>query len=388
MIPCDARSAQRHVSPVAQGHLSCVAQGHLSYVGQGFRLRERFGGLRSNLSAAWCFIALVFGPFCAAAAAAPKTDVVHLKNGDRITCEIKKLERAELTLSTDPMETVTVHWAEVVDLVSRRQFEVELSSGVILYGSLATAPPGQATLVAAGGTTRQLALAEVIRITPMGSSFWARMDGNIDLGFSFTQAELETRWTLNSSATYRSPRYRLKGSLSSQLTLREDAERLSRNTLTLSANRIVAERWFTIGMGQLQQNDELSLLLRALGGAGFGREFSQTNSRQLSGFAGVAVNREHFSGGSPDTSTEAVIGANLDFFSPSNDDFTFSNAIVSYYNLGGRGRVRLELQSAIRKEFLSDFYWSVNGFESFDGAPPEDQKGNDAGISIALGWSF
>ena len=377
------------------------AQGHLSYVGQGFRFR---GTLRRTAEAsaeavsparsrrpqlcAACCVALLLGPFAAAASAAPKTDLVHLRNGDRITCEIKKLERAELTLSTDAMETVSVHWAEVVDLVSRRQFEVELSSGMILYGSLVTAPPGQATLVAADGTTRQLALADVIRITPMGSSFWARMDGNIDLGFSFTQAELETRWTLNSSTTYRSPRYRFKGSLSSQLTLREDAERLSRNTLTLSANRLVGERWFTIGMGQLQQNDELSLLLRALGGAGFGRDFSQTNSRQVSGFAGVVVNREHFSGGSPDVSTEAVVGANLDFFSPSSNDFTFSNAIVSYYNLGGRGRVRLELQSAIRKEFLSDFYWSVNGFESFDGAPPENQKGNDAGISIALGWSF
>jgi hypothetical protein len=50
--------------------------------------------------------------------------------------------------------------------------------------------------------------------------------------------------------------------------------------------------------------------------------------------------------------------------------------------------VRLELQSAVRREFLKDFYWSVNGFESFDSTPPEDQKQNDTGITIALGWKF
>jgi hypothetical protein len=62
--------------------------------------------------------------------------------------------------------------------------------------------------------------------------------------------------------------------------------------------------------------------------------------------------------------------------------------VVSYFNVSGRARIRLELQSAWRHEFLKDFYWSLNGFESFDGDPPADKKTNDSGISIALGWKF
>jgi hypothetical protein len=377
------------------------AQGHLSYVGQGFRFRgtlrrtavalaEAVSPARSRhplLCVAYC-LALLLGPFGAAAWAAPKTDVVHLKNGDRITCEIKKLERAKLTLSTDPMDTITIHWAEVEDLVSRRVFEVEVSSGMLHFGSLATGPTGQVTLVGSGGGTELLALTDIIRLTPIGSSFWGRMDGNIDFGFSFAQADLETHWTLNSSATYRSPRYRLKGSAASQLTVREDADRLSRNTVSAAANRFLARRWYTIIMGQVQQNEELSLQLRALGGAGFGRDFSQSNTRLVSGFGGLVVTRERFTGEPAESSVEATAGGTVDFFSPRNEDFTFSNDVVSYYNLGGRGRVRLELQSALRHKFLKDFYWSVNGFESFDSAPPQNQKGNDAGISVTLGWSF
>jgi len=56
--------------------------------------------------------------------------------------------------------------------------------------------------------------------------------------------------------------------------------------------------------------------------------------------------------------------------------------------VSGRSRARLEVQSAWRQEFLKDFYWSFNGFESFDGDPPENEKNNDFGVSLTLGWTF
>ena len=48
-------------------------------------------------------IALVAAP----GFARPKTDVVVLDNGDRITCEIKKLQRGKLTISTDASGTIS-----------------------------------------------------------------------------------------------------------------------------------------------------------------------------------------------------------------------------------------------------------------------------------------
>jgi hypothetical protein len=78
----------------------------------------------------------------------------------------------------------------------------------------------------------------------------------------------------------------------------------------------------------------------------------------------------------------------LDFFSPANDDYTITNQLVTYINIAGRQRLRAELQSAWRQEFLSDFYWSLNGFESFDSDPPQGEKQNDFGISFTVGWKF
>src|SRR5262245_10192718 len=75
--------------------------------------------------------------------AAPKVDVVQLKNGDRLTCEIKKLQQGQLSISTDALESVKVHWGEVVVVTSPREFEITLQSGDRYYGTLSGMTPGQ-----------------------------------------------------------------------------------------------------------------------------------------------------------------------------------------------------------------------------------------------------
>ena len=76
-------------------------------------------------------------------AAGDKVDVIHLRNGDRLTCEIKKLDRSMLTISTDPLGGATVHWGEIVRLESPRTFDITLGSGEHYYGSMLPAAPGE-----------------------------------------------------------------------------------------------------------------------------------------------------------------------------------------------------------------------------------------------------
>jgi hypothetical protein len=182
--------------------------------------------------------------------------------------------------------------------------------------------------------------------------------------------------------------YQLGSTFASQVTVREDADREYRADLNLNGSRYLSNRWYAIAWGGFQQNDELALDLRLVGGGGVGREIVHTNRRLWSMYGGGAYTRERYSGDPSDQSTEAAVGGQLDFFSPGNDDFSITNHLVSYINIGGRRRIRLELQSAWRHEFLEDFYWSLNGFESFDSDPPEDEKQNDFGVSFSIGWKF
>jgi Protein of unknown function, DUF481 len=322
------------------------------------------------------------------AEAADKVDVVHLKNGDRITCEIKNLDKGLLEVSTDPAGKLSIHWGDVASLESPREFEVEVESGTRNYGSLAASPADSMVVSFKDGSTTTLPMIQVIRLTPIGASIWSRMDGSVDSGFSFTQANVETHLTLNASATYRGPLNQFSATLSSQLTNREDVDRQLRNTLTLSGLRNRPNRWFRLAFAQFQQNDELSLELRTVAGGGLGRAIVQTNHRQWSTFAGVVYTHEQFTGEEPDNSAEAAAGGILNFFTPGHENFDITTSLVSYTNISGRKRIRLELQSAWSQEFLSDFYWSFNGFDSYDSTPPDANKTNDFGVSFTIGWKF
>src|SRR5262245_42539548 len=340
------------------------------------------GGLRA-LAVAGCLALSV------PAVAAPKTDTVILINGDRLTCEIKKLQQARLTISTDPLGTASVHWGEVVAVTSPRDFEVSVRSGDRYYGSLGrTTVAGELVVSTAAGPVATLQLSDVTSLVPIYSRLWSRLDGNLDLGFSFAQANLETHWTFNTGATYRSSNYIVTGTLSSQLTAREDADRTSRNIASFNVRRLFNSRWFATALAQIQQNEELDLELRTVGGGGVGRVLSETNHRTIALYSGLVYTRERFVDSPVANLAEIAVGGQVDFFTPRNDDFSLTNSVVSYYSVTDRARARIELQSAWRHEFLKDFYWSLNGIESFDSDPPEAEKRNDFSLSLAIGWKF
>jgi hypothetical protein len=73
-----------------------------------------------------------------------KADVLVMKNGDRFTCEVKRLEGGVLEVELDYIDgTVSIDWLKVARLESRALFLVQLQDGSIYSGkviSLETLP--------------------------------------------------------------------------------------------------------------------------------------------------------------------------------------------------------------------------------------------------------
>src|SRR5689334_6453439 len=59
----------------------------------------------------------------------PKTDVVTLANGDRITGEVVALERGRLKFETDDAGTLYLEWDKLASVVAARLVEVSKSDG-------------------------------------------------------------------------------------------------------------------------------------------------------------------------------------------------------------------------------------------------------------------
>ena len=131
----------------------------------------------------------------AAVAKAQKTDSVWIKNGDRITGEVKSLSRALLKYSTDDLGTIYIEWDKVVRISSKATFEVQVNTGQKYYGSLGKASNGW---VAIGLDT--LSLFHIVAITPIRQGLIDRVDGYLDLGFSFQKANKTLQLTSGAKA--------------------------------------------------------------------------------------------------------------------------------------------------------------------------------------------
>lgn len=84
------------------------------------------------LSSALAFTA----PLCAR----ENTDVLVMKNGDRLTCRVKELDQGVLYVSLDyVVQTISVEWSKVARIESNHLFIVKAEDGTVYRGILKTA---------------------------------------------------------------------------------------------------------------------------------------------------------------------------------------------------------------------------------------------------------
>lgn len=316
-----------------------------------------------------------------------KVDRIEQQNGDLLTCEVLSLVRGVIKAKTDAMGTVTIEWNKIVRLTSPALFEVELASGAIYYGALA-APAAGKLRVSGAPAGIDFDLIDVVRLTPIDQKFWHQLDGSVDVGFTFTQADQRSQWTFNGMVSRTTRNYMTTINANTLLTIDDQNSRQNRNTISAAVQRQLGNRWFAAVFGQADHNEELNLDLRGLAGAGFGRVLVQTNRVLLSPYAGLTYTQERYTGESVQNRAEAALGVRLDWFTFGDykTDLVFQEQ--TYVDVKDASRVRVELNTSFKQEIVKDLYWSMNLLESFNAAPPAGNKKNDLTLSMSLGWSF
>jgi hypothetical protein len=334
--------------------------------------------------------AIVFVASAAEAAARLKTDVVILKNGDHLTGEVKGLEYARLSFKTDTMETVSIKWEEVAQVTSNYSFQVTLENGLRFFGTLGPpAEPGMLSVVGKDGTVG-LTMHQVFNIRPIKQKFWKRIDGSLSLGLSFTKASDVLRFSFNGDAKYTERKNIVELTLSSIITTQQEKEERQNNNLNLRYNRLLQQKWFLSALTSLQRNDELGIRLRVLGGGGGGRLLVQTNRMVLPVMAGITVAREWAgSQGQDSTNVEGLVSIywNLYIYHTPKTDLTFD--LTTHPSITDGGRVRMNLDTRLRREIIKDFFVDLSFYLKYDNRPPtRTASTTDYGFVTSVGYSF
>jgi len=321
--------------------------------------------------------------------AAQKTDTVVLRNGDRITGEIKNLQRNTLSYSTDDMGTLSVEWDKVVRLTSRRNFEVEVMSGRRYYGVLAPASEPEYLVVETTGFTDTLPRVYVVRLHPLGASFISRIDGHIDVGFTFQRANDILQLSVAAAAEHRTQRWRNYVELSTYFQDQADVEGSSRNSASFATQRLYASRWSGLGSASLEQNEELELDLRTSVAGGVGRFLLQNNYTMLLVAAGLTYTHENFAASDGSNNLEALFTGQFDYFRRDSPKSDVRVTLTAFPSLTNFGRVRLDFDARVSHELVKDFTIALTFFDTFDSRPPSaTATKNDFGGTLSLGWTF
>ncbi len=340
-----------------------------------------------------CMAALSLDP--PPAAAREKVDVLIMKNGDRITCEIKKLERGQLAIKTSyTLGTIYIDWEKVERIESKQYFRVESSTGEFFTGAVALPPAKQAEegdlRVRGVGGEFEIPRQEVVVIDQLERGWLQNLYGSIDGGFSFVESNKQTTYTLNAAVGHKTKSRRLDARLSSTFSGQKNGQSTDRHNLTLTYLQRLRRRWFGAGTTDFLRSAQQQLSLRSLVGGGVGRELIYRPATRFFVLGGAAFTRELYSpsaGRDPEqNNAEGMMMAYFEMFRFDSTEITTRFRFLP--SMSVPGRVRLDLDLSLKLDLIGDLYWNLSFWNNFDSHPPVDVPRNDFGGSTTIGWSF
>lgn len=326
------------------------------------------------------------------AVTAPKTDVIVFQNGDRLTGEIKGMEKGKLELSTDSAGTVYIEWDKVATVATRQYLHVETGSGARYFGSVPSGDaPGTMRLRVEGEPEGQtLATSEVVRFKPIEQgSLVKRLDGYVSAGFNYAKSNNETQFNFSGGVSSRNEVR--EWSLDGAMTLNSQSEGPSTSMydVTLTNKRFREDRWFVAMFGSVQGNEELGLNIREIVGAGPGRYLVQDGHNEWYAVAGLAGSHENFQDEPRRTSLEAVLATEYSYFRYDTPKRSVDAGLAVFPSLTDSGRVRAELDLESRYEIVDDLFFEVSLYGSYDNKAVDAADSDlDYGVVTSLGYTF
>lgn len=335
------------------------------------------------------FLLVVFN-LPATQSAFAKTDVVVFENGDRLTGELKSLNRGQVKFKTDPTGTINIEWDKVAFIKVDQHVQVETQNGERFFGLIEMTEETFVVRVATENGSMDLDNDFVVQMTPIDQTGLSDIDLSIAAGYNFTKASDVTQFNVGADASYRTRRRILSGQFSSLISNSANNDPSQRQSLSINYTTLRSNRWLNDGGVSFDRNDELGLNLRTSLSAGGGRILIQSNQSNLILKGGLKATRENNANQVEDLdSLEAYGTVGWEWFRYDSPELDWSTSLEIIPSLTEAGRVRSEFDTTLRWELLDDFYWQLSLYDSYDNqTQSETASQNDYGITTSVSYDF
>ncbi len=322
-------------------------------------------------------------------AAYERTDVVTLKNGDRITGEVKSLTQGQLSFKTDTMGTISVKWDEIASVVTKKPVQVVTTDQRYYFGHLEQPAKELTVAVRTDSRLENLPTDEVVRINPTYQSFWQQLNGSLSVGLSYTKSSDVGQLNINGEVAKRTREY-VSNLTFSVIRTEQTNDTTDQVNVSFLRSRRRGDRWFTNILAAYQSNETVGIDHRVLFGGGGGRVLKETNNSVFALLGGLDVNQEYTTGADgTQTSLEAYGAVNWSLFTFHGNTHNLSLQAYVFPSLTESGRVRSQLSTTWRQDLGNNLTWNLNLYGTTDTDPPQGaEASSDYGITSSLGWSF
>ncbi len=325
---------------------------------------------------------------CVHANAHRKTDILHFYNGDRLTGEIRHLENGLLEVKTDSLGTINVEWQDIAFLESNYNYDIRLTDGTRLFGSLTKAELAGEIQIIELGDVQGVQSIEVVELRPIEDEWKERIDAYFSLGYSYTKASSVTQTTFNTEVSY------IDEDANNTLTARqthtvtnEEVTRSSRLDFTRDVWTDKTGRFRSV-WSSYESNDELGLQHRYAAGIGLGRVFRDTPQLRWTGTAGLQVLTEQENeSGDEDQALEGRLVSDFKMWQLNTPKLDLSFIVRLYPNFSNFQRIRGDTDLRLSWEIYKDLFWDITAFGTFDN-DSETNNTSDYGITTGLGWKY
>lgn len=342
------------------------------------------------LAAALAFTSAgVSGPVFAQTAeaeAAPKpTDVVTLKNGDRVTGELVKMTGGKVVVKTDWAGDVTVDFEDVATIECGRSLPVEFKTGEIITGRLEKRADGTYLVsdVLPGGI--RLKTEDVESIAKPEPKIWSGdfrvglgySSGNTDTSSASAGAEVRRVTDIDTFRIYANTNYEER-----------DNETSAQRTWGGSDYEYnFTDRWYGKAYLILENDKFKDLTLRTTVGLSTGYKFIKEDDMLLQGDIGPAYINENYRGDTEDRDFVALaIGERFEW--KISDGQMLIQTLQIFPNTEKFSDTLFTATLSYRQTLTGNLYLDIALADEYDTEPADGKERNDFRSTLGLGYSF
>ena len=319
--------------------------------------------------------------------------MIEMKNGDRLSGDVKKLENGILYIETDYYSgSIGVDWSQVVRVRSSETYQVLLKDGNRVEGSIGKSPVSGENdkdfEIHEENGVRETSSNDVVAIHSQKRSFLSQLTGSINAGYSFTSGNQQSSLTSNANATYESMKY--FGGAGYTASFGGQSEGTQSTLLELQSidGMYLNRKSFLMVIGDLLHSTQQELQLRTTVGGGYGQNIVHSNHQKLLWLGGLVYMNERFKSakGLPTENLEGLAGMEYQLFRFDRYDLNWQ--VLVFPGFTDAPRVRTSTKAGFGVKLTDKFKTEVNFWNNFDSHPPSDTKRREFGISNTLGWTF